>query len=62
MKNGEEKEAECLDDDFPHNMQECVSDINDDKNGGGNKQNETECIDNTYPDEMGEGVNDRCCY
>ena len=55
VKNDEETE----DDTSPDHMEECVSDINVDKNEKNYKEKEAECIDDTLPDEMEEGVNDR---
>ena len=40
-------------------MEECVKDINDDKNEKNDEEKEAECLDYTSPDEIEEGVNDR---
>ena len=58
-KKNEEKEAECLDDTSPDDMEEYGSDINDNKNEKIYKEKEAECIDDTLPDDMEECVNDR---
>ena len=50
------KKAECLDDTSPEEIEEYVSDINDDNIEKKYKEKEAECIDETLPDDMEEGV------
>ena len=57
-KTDEGKEAEFIDDTFPDDMQEDVSDINDDKNENNYEEKEAEFIYYNFPDEMQEGVYD----
>ena len=40
-------------------MEECINNINDDKNENFYKVKETEFVDENFPDEIGEVVNDR---
>ena len=49
-KNDDETEAECLDYTSPENVEECVSDINDDKNEKNYRENEAEFMDENFPD------------
>ena len=59
MKNDEETEAECLYHTSPDDMEDYVSDRNDENNEKNYKEKEAECINVTFHDEMEEGVNDR---